>query len=81
MNRAQIIGEIETLLDEPVGSLSESQLFRSLKQWDSLTSVELLALADDQLGVLVNVDNLAKCQTIGDIVDMLEELVAAKAAQ
>lgn len=41
--------------------------------WDSLAVVSTIALCDDLFGVMLNGQELMKCQTVADIERMVEE--------
>jgi acyl carrier protein len=81
MDRGQFIPELENVLEIAPGMLREDQNVRDLEHWDSLKLLEVLALADEQLQVQVDADHLAKCVTIGDILNLLEESSGSKGAQ
>lgn len=73
MTHDQAIKLIETALGEPPSSLNESTELRSLESWDSMGSLEVLAAFDAQDGTLVEVDRLADCHTVGDLVALVAE--------
>jgi acyl carrier protein len=81
MNRKHFINELETLLEVMPGTLREDQHVRNLEHWDSLALLGVLALADEQLHGQVDADRLAKCVTIGDILNLLEGSTVTKNPQ
>ena len=78
MNRKQIVSQIEELLEISPDTLREDEEVRSLEHWDSLKLLEIVALADEQLHVQIDADRLAKCVTVSDIIQLLEDSTAAK---
>jgi acyl carrier protein len=78
MDREHFVTDLETLLEVSPGTLREDEHVRDLEHWDSLTLLALLALADEKLHVQLDVDRLAKCITIGDMLNLLEESTATK---
>jgi acyl carrier protein len=76
VDRKHFVTELETLLEVSPGTLREDEHVRDLEHWDSLTLLALLVLADEQLHVQLDMDRLAKCITIGDILKLLEESTA-----
>jgi acyl carrier protein len=64
------------VIEADIGTMSESTVLNELPNWDSMRLLEVIALVDEQLGVNLNANQLAKCETVGQILDILGEKLA-----
>jgi acyl carrier protein len=64
--------EVERVLQIPAGSLRRDQTIRDLEHWDSLKLLEILILAEEQYGTVIDEDRLAQCVTVGDVLTLVE---------
>lgn len=71
---AAFIRDFEELLHLPSGSLKGSEALKDLPEWDSLATVEFMALADQKYGVTLSPRQFRECNSIQD----LSALVAAR---
>lgn len=55
----------------PAGHLNETQSLAKIEGWDSLAAVVFMAVADEQLGVLVSGDQVATASTVNDLLLLL----------
>jgi acyl carrier protein len=78
MNRVEFVPKLEEVLEIDPGTLHEEEEIRNLKHWDSLKLLEIIALADEQLHVQVNADHLAKCITVRDLLELIENATMIK---
>lgn len=42
-----------------------------LEQWDSMSIIGFIAFADDKFNKDINVADIKKCKTVGDLVELL----------
>ena len=70
MTRAELLRELETLLEAKPGSLQGPEELAALPGWDSMTLMTLIAFADRSLGVRLSVKQTAECRTVQDLVDL-----------
>lgn len=73
MTRADFLRVLDVFFDLPTGTLNGTEVLKDLPGWDSLKLVELIALVDDQFGISVPVDQLAKTSRIEDLIASLGE--------
>ena len=68
MTKAEFIEELELVLNEDEGALTEATVIEEIAGWDSTGLLGVIALLDGELDVSANVDKLRECVTIGDLV-------------
>ena len=68
MTKAEFIEELELVLSEDEGALTEATVIEEIAGWDSTGLLGVIALLDGDLDVSANVDKLRECVTIGDLV-------------
>jgi acyl carrier protein len=72
MTKADFIEELELILNEEEGSISESTIIEDIPGWDSTGLLGVIALLDGELDVSANVDKLRECVTIGDLITLTD---------
>jgi acyl carrier protein len=72
MTKAEFIEELELVLNEEEGSISESTIIEDIPGWDSTGLLGVIALLDGELDVSANVDKLRECVTIGDLITLTD---------
>jgi acyl carrier protein len=75
MTRQDFLGLFEQSLNMPPGSIDESQNLKSLKQWDSMAVVTFMVTVDEHLGSPMSPEDLEKCETVSDLLALLEQRV------
>ena len=73
MERNEIIGMIEDMLDVEQGSLNEDSLLAQIEEYDSMTKLSLIVMCDDEFGKKLTGERLLEFQTVKDILDFIEE--------
>ena len=71
-NQSFVKSFAEMLQEENTEVTGETKL-EALENWDSLTVLEFLTLADEQYGVELEIDELSACDTVGDIGALIEK--------
>jgi acyl carrier protein len=56
---------------DPAGLVASTR-FRTLERWDSLAVLGVLAMVDAEYGVTIAPQELKTCETIGDIISLVE---------
>lgn len=69
--KAELLQEIETVLDAPPGSLRGSDQLSSFASWDSLAVVSVLALADEKAGKTLGAADIRGCKTVDDVLALM----------
>lgn len=73
MDEKQFVVNMEELLEVDTGSLHPGVELASLAQWDSLAFVSFLAMAHSKYGAKVAPQELRACQTIGDLMKLVNK--------
>ena len=55
-------------------ALSESTTFAGDLEWDSLTVMDFVAATEDEFDILITMNMQAEIETVGQLVDAVEEL-------
>jgi acyl carrier protein len=77
MQAEAFLREIEVTLYLPEGSLAVDQNLEDIPEWDSLAVISFIALVDEKLGLAVDGEALANAVTVGDLLALVQEKLAA----
>lgn len=64
---------IANALDIMDTNLTEETELNSLKEWDSMGIVSIMAMFDRSFGTILNVDEIQQFRTLGDIMARMKE--------
>jgi acyl carrier protein len=70
-SRSDFLRALERELTLDKGSLNEDQTLASLESWDSMAAVQFIALVDEQIGITVPGDQIAKAKTVSELLSLL----------
>jgi acyl carrier protein len=59
-------------------ALTESTRFAQDLEWDSLTVLDFVATIEDEFDVLISMNLQAEIETVGQLVDALQRLIAQR---
>jgi acyl carrier protein len=62
---------LETIFEEPAGSIDERRDRRSIPNWDSMGTLLLIAELDEKLDVMLDADELAGLTSVTDLLATL----------
>lgn len=77
MKKAEFLPQLAQAIEADSDTMSESTVLNELPNWDSMRLLEVIALVDEQLGVNLNANQLAKCETVGQILGILGDKLTA----
>ena len=77
MTKTEFLRLLEIQMEIPEGSLQESKKLTEVEGWDSLASLLFIALADEKLGITVMGKDIAHSKTVGDLLALLGNQLAA----
>ena len=63
-------GKMDGLLNLPAGSVQANQPLQSLKNWDSLTILEFMVMADNDYHSDLQPSDIAACQTVAELAQL-----------
>lgn len=62
----------DILDDTDVNLVQAETVFRDLEEWDSLTALSLIAMADEEYSVKLTGDDIKSSNTLNDIFEILK---------
>ncbi len=65
---------IDAVEIEDASTVTPETKFRDLDEWSSLSTLSIIALADEEYGVELNPDIFRKAQTVEDIFNAIQSL-------
>ena len=74
---AKVIELIEPF-NKKGATVTEATRFAQDLEWDSLTVLDFVANIEDEFDVIISMNMQAEIETVGQLVDALERLVAAR---
>ncbi|MGL4460735.1 MAG: hypothetical protein ACRC1K_01165 [Planctomycetia bacterium] len=72
MTRGELLIELDGLMVRPVGSTREDEPLAEIPEWDSIAMLSFIALADAQMAVRLSGSQITACDTIGDLIQLVE---------
>ena len=80
-DRAESYAKIRDLI-EPFNKkgveVSEETRFQQDLEWDSLTVMDFVASVEDEFDILISMNRAAEIETVGQLVDAVEQLQAER---
>lgn len=73
MTRQGYLRLLERSLDVTPGSIEEKQRLKSLKEWDSMGVITFMVTVDEHLGCSISPEEIEKCETVADLLSLLEQ--------
>ena len=77
MTKRELLRDLEEQLELPAGSLKEDQVLAGLRGWDSMASVQFIALVDEKLQADITGDQIAAAKTVGGLIGLVEDRLSA----
>lgn len=77
MNAQQFLDKITEILEIDRGTLKGDEDLDSLDNWDSLAVISFIAMADEELGMIVDAEKLADAKSVKDLLSLVSEKVSA----
>jgi acyl carrier protein len=65
--KQKFIDQFRETLEIEDRTISESDNFRDYDEWDSLTLLSVIAMIDEEFGVIIESNDFKKLVTVGDI--------------
>jgi acyl carrier protein len=72
MTKIQFIARFATEIGTGASGVTEQSLLREIANWDSMNQLATLALLDECFGENVSPTDLARCETVGDMLRLVE---------
>lgn len=77
MTRREMLLLLDQIVEVEPGTLTEADPLSGIAGWDSLAVIVFQAEVDERLGIVAQPTDLARCQTVRDLIDLVgDQLVA-----
>jgi acyl carrier protein len=70
MTREQFLLEMDEILELPSGTLKGPEKLEDLEQWNSMSMLGYIALADTHSGVKISPRQIVQCSTVDDLLKL-----------
>jgi acyl carrier protein len=77
MTKREFLSLFEEILEAEPGSLTGNDVLPGRAGWDSLAVVSLIAMVDEQFGVTLVPREIARAESVADIMVMLGDKITA----
>ncbi len=71
VTRQEFLRKLEELLEVESHTLKGEEDLQDLEGWESLTVMEFMALADESFNVVLHPNDIASCDTVAELLDLL----------
>lgn len=72
MNRDEFLLEMDEILDLPAGTLQGHERLEELQNWDSISLITFIALAESNNGVSISPAQIVNCSTVADLLRLAQ---------
>ena len=72
MDRLYFLNKLEDILMVDEGSLKEEHVLLEIEDFDSLAFLSIIAMIDEELDLLVDIEELQEAETIKDIINLVK---------
>jgi acyl carrier protein len=73
MTKAEFLKEIDAIIEADPGTARMEDQLASLPGWDSMAVISFIAMADEKLGLRLNIDRMLSCKTVADLTSLCQE--------
>jgi acyl carrier protein len=77
MTTAEFLRALETTLELEPETITGKELLADVEWWDSMATLSFMAVADQELRVIVTGDQLANCKSVSDLLSLLGDKVSS----
>lgn len=76
MRKAEFLGLLDEVMQQPPGTLHGGELLEGLPGWDSVALMGYIALIDEKFDVRITGKQILQCQTVNDLIALAGDRVA-----
>lgn len=80
MTKQDALRLLEKILDMGPYTLTGAETLRNLESWDSLSTLAFIAAVDKELGLALPGNQVARCRTVDELLELLGIATAKRAA-
>lgn len=66
-----ILSAIEEIMEVDSGTVESSMPLAGMSQWDSMSMIAFISVANSQFGKKIAAAKLAQCKTVADLVNLI----------
>lgn len=70
MTKKEFLELFKNQLQNSKEEVNEMTNFRNLEDWDSMASLLIIAMFDDDLNINLSAEDLSSCSTVGDLMKL-----------
>jgi acyl carrier protein len=71
MENNEVYDQLAVLMEQRLGSVHGDQDLETLENWNSLTIISFMALADGEYGVTLSPKSILDCRTVKDLANLV----------
>lgn len=71
VNKNDFLLSLDKLIEAKPGTLTGAENLQGIDNWNSLTFIGFIALVDEQFGITLPPDKIAKSKTVDDLIALL----------
>lgn len=76
MTKADFLAQLDEILEYDAGTLTGDEVVKDLDGWDSLATLSFIAMVDEQLNLQLSGAQIAKAETVNDLVALVGDKVS-----
>ena len=69
----KFIEQLKEILEMENGHIQLNDHFRGYENWDSLAALSVIAMMDDEFGVVINAEDFRKLITVSDLIEAVKK--------
>jgi len=69
----RFIEQLKEILEMGNGDVKPEDKFRDYENWDSLTALSVIAMMDDEFGVIINAEEFRKLVKVSDLIEAVKK--------
>ncbi len=69
----KFIEQLKEILEMENGHIQLNDHFRDYENWDSLAALSVIAMMDDEFGVVINAEDFRKLITVSDLIEAVKK--------
>jgi acyl carrier protein len=73
MKEEEMLDLLCEAIELPKGALKGTEELRALQQWDSLTVMAVISLADERCGILLSPERITACKTVTEVLACMRD--------
>lgn len=72
MNRKEFLNALEQIMELDPNTLKGDEVLVDMGEWDSISFLSVIAMADEKLDIIIQGDKLENIQKVSDLIALVE---------